>query len=129
MATALHGKDGLVYWNGTAVALVTNWEMNIGPSKDDITAMDSNGWRQVKAGIKSATGSVTIRNNDDDAIHTSMRSNMLGGTAMTLRLYENGTAGHYYSGSALLDLALTAPFDGIEEAVYNYDSHGPWSYT
>lgn len=129
MATALHGKDGVVFWNGTAVALVTNWELSIGPSKDDITAMDSNGWGQVTAGIKRATGSVTVRNNSDDTIHTSMRANTLGGTPMVLRLYQAGTAGNYYNGTALLDLSLTVPFDAVEEAVYNFDSHGVWSYT
>lgn len=129
MATALHGKSGLAYWNGTALALVESWEMSIGASNDDITAMDSGGWRQRTPGIFEATGRVTLRNNDDDTVHTHMRARTLGGTAMALRLYENGTAGHYYSGSAFMNLDLSVAHDSPEEATYNFESHGAWTYT
>lgn len=129
MATALHGKNGVVFWNGTAVALVTNWNLNIGPTKEDITAMDSGGWGQTMAGIFKATGSIVIENNSDDTIMANMRASVLAGTLKILRLYENGTAGNYYSGSALLDMALNAPVAAKEEATYNFESHGPWSYT
>lgn len=129
MATALHGKNGLAYWNGTALAIVTQWQLNIGPSKDDITGMDSGGWTQTMAGLFSATGSITLKNNDDDATMTHMRARTLGGTALIVRLYENGTAGHYYSGTALLDAALNVSVDAPEEITYNFQNHGPWSYT
>ena len=128
MATALHGKDGYVYWNGTAVALVTNWSATIGPAMDDITAMDSSGWQQMTPGIKKASGSVTVRYATDDTIQTSMRNNTIGGTAMVLRLYPNGNA-NYFSGSAFLTLDLSGAFDSPVEAVYNFESHGAWSYT
>ncbi len=128
MATALHGKDGYAYWNGTAVALVTSWDMTLGPAYDDITAMDSGGWRQRIAGIKEATGSVKVHYATDDTIQVSMRNNVIGGSALVLRLYPNGTT-NYFSGSAFLTLDLTAPHDGVDEATYNFESHGAWTYT
>lgn len=129
MATSLHGKDGYVYWNGTAVALVTNWKATIAPTYDDITAMDSSGWQQLALGIKKASGSFTVRYATDDTNgQTITRANAVGGTAMVLRLYPNGTS-NYFSGSAFLTLDLNASFDAPVEATYNFESHGAWTYT
>lgn len=131
MATATHGKSGFVYWNGTAVALVNNYKMTIGGAHDDITAMDSGGWRQRIDGIKEATGNVTVRWAGDDAVQLSMQANTIAGTALVLRLYPSGTAGTpgYFSGSAFLTLDVTVDHNAPNEGTYNFESHGPWSYT
>ena len=129
MATSLHGKNGYAYINGTAIALVTDWSLSGGPSWDDITAMDSAGWGQIIAGIARFSGNITVRYASDDTNgQTVARNNAIGGTIVALRLYPAGTV-NYFGGSAGLTIDVNATHDGPDEATYNFESHGAWSYT
>lgn len=129
MATPLHGKDGYVYWNGTAVALVNNWNATFEYAYDDVTAMDSGGAHQRIKGLFDANGAVNVRYATDDTNgQTVMRANAMGGTAMVMRLYPNGTS-NYFSGTAFLTMDLNVAHDAPDEATYNFVSHGLWTYT
>lgn len=132
MATALHGKDGAAYVGGTIVALVNNWSLSGGPTWDDITAMDSNSAGQIIAGIRRWTGSIAVRYATDDTNGQNiLRANAFGGTIVSLKLYPSNTGGgtaNFFSGSAGLTMDLNAAHDAVDEATYNFESHGPWTY-
>ncbi len=129
MGTPLHGKDGYVYVGGSAVALVDRWTMNVDVAQDDVTSMDSGGWQQLLAGVKRVSGAVTVRYATDDTNgQTVLRNSAIGGSMVVLKLNPNGTA-NYFSGTALLNLGFESPHDNVNVATYDFNSHGPWTYT
>ena len=129
MATALHGKDGIVKAGTVTVALVDSWDMTIDPALDDITAMDSSGWQQLMVGIKKTSGSIKVRYAADDTTgQTVLNADVIGGTALSLSLYPSGTA-NYFSGSAFLTEAITAAHNAPGERTFSFSSHGAWTYT
>lgn len=129
MATQLHGDAGYAYVNGSAVALVHKWSMNLDYNLDDATAMDSAGWQKLIVGIKKATGNVTVGYaTNDTAGQSVLQSSAVGGSMVALRLYPNGTA-NYFSGSAFLKLSMDVAFSDPIEATYDFSSDGAWTYT
>lgn len=129
MATKLHGKDGSVKVGGSAVAFVDAWDATIDVAQDDTTSMDSGGWQELMAGIKKVTGSIKVRHASGDTVgQTVLKANAIAGSAVVLTLLDSGTA-NPLSGTAFLNMAVSAPHDKPEEATYNFSSNGPWTYT
>ncbi len=129
MATAVHGKDGVVKVGGTVVAFVDGWDGNIDPSYDDITSEDSAGWQDLLPGIKKASGSIKVRYAMDDTNGQSvLQSAVMNQTAVALSLYPSGTA-HYFGGTAYLKLAVSSPHGAPVEGTFSFESKGAWTYT
>lgn len=129
MATPLHGKDGAAKVGGSTIALVDSWTADLDVSKDDVTAMDSGGWGMLLPGLKRVTGSISVRYaTDDTAGQTVMRNSVWGGSAVVLSLYVSGTA-KYLTGTAYLNESYDASHDAVAATSFDFESHGPWSYT
>lgn len=94
MGTPLSGTAGsVVYMTGgtTVVGEITEWSLDLNMSPVETTAFGQN-WKKSVASIRSATGSFMGNFATDDTSQTALRNAMLGGSAIALRLYDNGTA-------------------------------------
>ena len=101
---AISGKDGIVIKGGTT-ACVTEWSVNNNIERLDGTNTCSNGLRELVSGINEWTGSFTSHDYDGVA-----------GTAIVSFSNVDVTI----SGTALIDLAITAPVQGtVVEYVYD----------
>ncbi len=128
MATVLAGVNSYVYVSGSAVALVDSYSVNIEVQQLDATSMDGTTWQKSAAGFKKATGTIKVHYATDDAAgQTILQNNVLGGSAVVIKLNPTGTATGF-SGSAFLSLAVDAAKDSLVSGTYNFNSHGVWTY-
>lgn len=112
---------------GTAnIVGIGEWSLDIGHNVVEVTAF-GDAWKRVIASIREYSGSFS-GNSDTDSTHTSLRNAMLGGSAISLRLYDTATT-YYNVGTALLENGNPSiSFDGKAEQGYDFVGDGPLSY-
>jgi hypothetical protein len=70
------GKDGQVEWVNTKVTRVRNWSLESSFDTLEVTDLGDDA-RAYVAGLKSATGSMTVFYHDDDASLSSILDNVI----------------------------------------------------
>ena len=70
------GKDGKVEWNNGSVTRVRNWDLQSSFDTLEVTDLGDDA-RAYVAGLKSATGSMTIFYHDDDKSLSSIVDNVI----------------------------------------------------
>lgn len=112
---------------GTAAIIgVGEWTLDIGNNVVDTTAF-GDAWRKIINSVREWSVSFS-GNRDTDTSQTTLRNAMLGGSVVSLRLYDSPTT--YYSGSGILTgLSPSISFDGKGEDSWDLDGDGALTYT
>lgn len=103
MANALSGTLGsVVYLTGgtTTVGAIKEWSLSLSHNPVETTAF-GDVWQTYIPSLRNATGSFAGNYDTSDTVQTSLRNAMLGGSALALRLYVNGS-NYFNVGTAYL---------------------------
>lgn len=103
MANALSGTLGsVVYMTGgtTTVGSIKEWSLSLSHNPVETTAF-GDVWQTYIPSLRNATGSFAGNYDTADSTQTSLRNSMLGGSALALRLYVNGS-NYFNIGTAYL---------------------------
>lgn len=126
---AISGVLGSVVYTTGGTTLVTGireWSLDFGMDVPDVSTFGS-GWKTFIQGVKEYSGSFGGLA-DTDAIQATLRSAILGGSAVQLRLYD-GTATYYLVGTAYITgFSPSLSYDGAEEVSYDFQGSGALSY-
>lgn len=112
---------------GTAAIIgVGEWSIDIGNNVVDTTAF-GDAWRKIINSVREWSVSFS-GNTDTDTQNATLRNAMLGGSVVSLRLYDAPTT--YYSGSGILTgLNPAISYDGKGESSWDLDGDGALTYT
>ncbi len=80
---------------------LTEWRLDVSMSPQEVTAFGDN-WQEFLPSVRGATGTFQGNFVTDDAAQTSLQNAMLGGSAVALRLYMNGSK-YFNIGTAYLN--------------------------
>lgn len=120
----------VVYTTGgtTLVEGIGEWSLDIAMTSNEVSEF-GDVWKQKVAGMRDATGSFSGNGVPTGTVQTNLRNAMIGGSVISLRLYE--TATNYWTvGSAFLTgLGRAISVQGKLDATYNWESNGSVSYT
>lgn len=119
------GQFGKVKAGDVFVGHVTNWNISEKAAMHNQSAAGDI-WDLNESGIKSWSGSLTLRLDHDAAANQAMRA----GDGLTVELYSEGDAvgKTYYSGPVIIeDHGLASPHDGTTERTYSFIGNGPLS--
>lgn len=109
---ALSGTAGsVVYMTGgtTLIEEMAEWSLDLSHSPVDVTAFGDN-WAEYVPSIRNATGSFSGNWDGTATTQGNLNNAMLGGSAVALRLYLNGSK-YYNIGVAY----LTGQTNGISQ--------------
>ena len=112
---------------GTAAIVgIGEWSLDLGMDTPEVTAFGDT-WKQFLAGLREYSGSFSGYG-DTDSSNATIRNAMLGGSAITLRLYES--ASNYYNcGTVLLNSGNpTISIDGVGEDSWDFQGSGALTY-
>lgn len=126
---ALSGTAGsVVYMTGgtTLVEGIGEWSLDIGMDTVETTAFGDE-WRERIAGVRQYSGSFSGRA-DTDASQTSLRSAMLGGSAVAFRLYDSPTTYYNVTAAYLTGMSPSIAFDGRGDTSYDFEGNGSLAY-
>jgi len=127
---ALTGTAGsVVYTTGgtTAVGEIREWSLDLSHSPVDVTAFGDS-WERYVPSIRGASGSFGGNLDTADAAQTSLRNTMLGGSALSLRLYVSPTS-YYNVGTAYLTgNSPGVSVDGKVDVGYDFQVSGPVTF-
>jgi hypothetical protein len=129
MGTPISGTAGSVaYTTGgtTVVGEISEWSLDISMSPTEVSAFGDN-WKRSIPSIRSAGGSFSGNFAGDETAQTSLRSAVLGGSAIALRLYE-GTAYWNIGTAYVTNLGRTLSHQGKAEVSYDFEPSGPVTY-
>lgn len=128
---ALSGTAGsVVYTTGgtTAVGEIAEWSLDLRHSPVDVTAFGDN-WERYVPSIRGATGNFSGNFDPSDAVQTSLRNAMLGGSAVSLRLYV-GPSNYFAVGTAYLTgMNPAVGVTGKADTAHNFQVSGPVTFT
>lgn len=113
---------------GTAAIIgVGEWSLDIKHNTVETTAFGDT-WKRRVASIREYSGSFS-GNKDTDSSQTTLQNAILGGSVITLRLYDTVT-NYYTCGSVYLSGASPKiSVDGKGENSWSFDGDGGLSYT
>lgn len=127
---ALSGTAGsVVYTTGgtTTVGEIREWSLDLSHSPVDVTAF-GDVWERYVPSIRGATGSMSGNFDNSDTAQGNLNSAMLGGSAIALRLYVNGT-NYFNVGTAYLTgQSPSVSVDGKVDNSYNFQVSGPVTF-
>jgi hypothetical protein len=106
---AISGKEGTITF-GSGYVCVKDWSVDITTDRLDSTTTCSGGWRQFVEGLEGYTGSATTFEHidvSDDFVEVSFDNDKVT-----------------VSGSALINEAISAPVDGLNEFTYDIQFTG-----
>lgn len=119
----------VVYTTGgtTLVEGIGEWSMDISMTSNEVSEF-GDVWKQKVAGMRDATGSFSGNGVPGGTVQESLRNAMIGGSVISLRLYEDQT--HFWTvGSAYLTgLGRAISTQGKLDATYNWESNGQVTY-
>jgi hypothetical protein len=122
--TAIHGKNGAFYINGTKVTNKTEWTLNMAREYADVSTfrdknkvaaaglMDING---SFSGLLDVTGDAVITHND--------------GTPYTVALYAEDGSTVVATGPAYVDASMTVSITDAVRVNGNFKAAGDWTIT
>lgn len=128
---ALSGTSGsVVYTTGgtTAVGEIQEWSLDLSHSPVDVTAF-GDVWERYIPSLRSATGSFSGNMDTGDAVQTSLRNTMLGGSALSLRLYVSPAAYFNVGTAYLTGQNAGVSVDGKVDTGYDFQVSGPVTFT
>lgn len=128
---ALSGTAGsVVYTTGgtTAAGEIAEWSLDLSHAPVETTAFGDT-WERYVPSIRGATGSFAGNFDNSDTVQTNLRNAMLGGSALSLRCYVNGS--NYFSiGTAYLTgMSPSISVDGKADVSYDFQVSGPVTFT
>lgn len=127
--SALSGTAGsVVLMPGTVVVgEISEWSLDLSHSPVETTAFGNN-WARYIPSIRNATGSLSGNMSHSDAAQTSLRNAMLGGSAIALQLFVDGS--HYYNiGTAYLTgMGPSISQTGKGDISYSFQNSGDVTY-
>lgn len=112
---------------GTAAIVgIGEWSLDMGQDVPEVTAFGDT-WKQFLAGLREYSGSFSGKSDTDSSVAT-IRNAMLGGSAITLRLYD-AAATYYNCGTVLLSGGNpTISIDGVGEDSWDFQGSGALTY-
>jgi predicted secreted protein len=123
----LAGNAGSLKLGANTVLEIKNWKVDPKSDLKDSTSFGDTWKEQVlalKSWTASAEGSYDITDtNGQLALHTAA----LAGTSVTPKFYVDST--HYYSGTAFVNISISAPVDDIVKVSYSFEGSGALSYS
>lgn len=126
MGTPISGLGGSVVVGTVVVGEISEWSLDINMSPTEVTAFGDD-WKRSIPNIRAASGSFSGNFAADEAGQTTLRSAMLGGQAVALKLFE-GTA-FWTVGTALLTgHGNSLSHQGKAEVSYDFEPSGPVTY-
>lgn len=134
---ALAGKDGNVKIDTDGggscqtVGTITDWSIDSSYDTHDISAFDTNDWREYVAGLKSWSGSLNGKwVYDTDTNGQKVIVDQLIGTPALLELecYVDGT--HYFYGDVWAHATnVNTSVEGVVEASFTFQGNGALAYS
>lgn len=111
----------------TLVEGIGEWSLDIAMTSNEVSEF-GDVWTQKVAGMRDATGSFSGNGVPSGTTQATLRSAMIGGSVISLRLYE--TADYYWTvGSAYLTgMGRAISTQGKLDATYNFESNGAVTY-
>ena len=112
---------------GTAAIVgMGEWSLDLGMDTPETTAFGDT-WKQFLAGLHEYSGSFSGYG-DTDTSNNTIRNAMLGGSAISLRLYDSATT-YYNAGTVFLSSgAPNISIDGVAEDSWDFQGSGPLTY-
>jgi hypothetical protein len=126
MATQ-YGWQGSVYSGANKVAEITDWDMTVDGSPEEVTAFTDE-WQKFAYTIRRANGNVAgFHDHTDTNGQVAIVNQFFDGGTMAvvwLYLYVSGSKGYY--GEAVVTPQITANVAGINKFACPWKSHGKW---
>lgn len=127
---ALSGTAGSVVYIGGGTAIVgeiAEWRLDATMAPVEVTAFGDN-WTEFLPSVRAWTGSFSGNFDPADTVQGSVVSSMLGGSAVSLRLYASSTK--YYSGSAYVNsMGPGISQKGKGDIQFGFTGHGALTLT
>ncbi len=112
---------------GTAsIVGISEWSLDLGQDVPEVTAF-SNFWKEFIAGLREYSGSFSGFG-DTDSSNTTIRNAMLGGSAISLRLYDSGTTYYNIASALLTGQSPSISVDGKGDDSWDFDGDGALTY-
>lgn len=120
------GNLGAVKLSTNTVLEIDKWTLNTGPNLED-TASFGDTWEEKAANLLKWSGSFSGRYDPTDTNgHNALRTAALGGTTVSLRLYEDATK--YFAGTAFIEVAYDVSVTDQEKVSYTFTGTGALTY-
>ncbi|MCG3777581.1 MAG: hypothetical protein JW388_0275 [Nitrospira sp.] len=120
------GSAGSFRIGSVVVLEMDAWSLDFGPDLEETHAF-GDAWKESTPTMLSFSGSASGRYDPADSTgHIALVNAAMNGTSVAGRFYEDGTK--YYSGSAFVKTAITAPTGGVITASYTFTGTGALSY-
>lgn len=112
---------------GTAAIVgIGEWSLDLGMDTPETTAFGDT-WKQFIAGLREYSGSFAGRG-DTDSSNATIRNAMLGGSAISLRLYD-AAATYWDCGTVLLNSGNPqTSVDGVQEDSWDFQGSNALTY-
>ena len=119
--TKLHGKDGMIKFNGTTVAVKNEWTLNLNRDFVDATVFgDVN--KTYLVGLRDISGTYRgILDNSGDVMLTASAA-----AAGLIELYSDAST-LVASGSGFIDASITASNTDAVRITGNFRAQGAWT--
>lgn len=115
------------YLSGNAVAHATSGQITINQETRDVTTKDTNGWREIVGGLKSASGSGEALYEDGASTgFDDFADHIENGTSLVVRFTTDASGEFEFSGPVVVT-SLELISSGVEENVsfsYAFDFCG-----
>jgi len=128
--SAAAGLTGKVTKDANTVALIGKWKLSYKMGKEEYVPFGAavNVAKKRIATILDVSGSFEGPwDMSDTNGQLALQNAALAGTAVTLKLYVNGT--NYYTGTALLDMDVENSSDGIPQVSFSFEQDGGTAWT
>lgn len=111
----------------TLVEGIGEWSLDVAMTSNEVSEF-GDVWKQKVAGMRDATGSFGGNGVPSGTAQESLRNAMIGGSVISLRLYETPT--YYWTvGSAYLTgFGRSISTQGKLDATFNWESNGSVTY-
>ncbi len=124
---ALSGTAGSVVAGTATVGEMAEWALDLSHSPVDVTAFGDN-WEEYIPSIRGATGSFSGNFDHTNGAQTTLINSMLGGSAIALKLYVDGTK-YFNIGTAYLTTQGNAiSVAGKADVSWNFQVSGPVTF-
>jgi len=127
---AISGTAGSVVVNGTAVAQVSEWSLNLAAATNEVSVMGAD-WRTKVPGLADGSGSFQLfHDQTEPAMHTTVRNALINRTSGSARFYF-GTAANYYTVATfyVTGIGAATSVDGVGTESFDFESSGAITYT
>lgn len=126
MAT-LAGNTGSFKLSTNVVAELDTWSLDVQTGLEETQSFGDT-WKERTATIREWSGTASGRFDISDTNgHVALNTAALAGTTIAGRFYINGT--NYYSGTAFVQMSISAPENGLVTVNYTITGTGALSYS